>query len=68
MKNHRQPVSTSSYLFAFLIGVLLFWSFGRNWLHLESLLVFLAGLIGVAVPVLLFGIWNILRHSHDNEK
>jgi hypothetical protein len=53
---------------AFLLGVILFWSFGKNWLNLESMLVFLAGLIGVAVPVLTFGVWNILRNSRHKEE
>lgn len=67
MNNHRPPVSIASYLFAFLIGVLLFWSFGRNWLNLESLPVFLAGLIGVAIPILIFGVRNMLQHSRRKE-
>ena len=53
-----------SMVWAFLLGVILFWSFGKDWLHLESALVFLAGLIGVALPVILLGAWTILRHSN----
>jgi predicted membrane protein len=67
MNNNNRPLSTISYICAFLLGVILFWSFGKNWLNLESMLVFLAGLIGVAVPVLIFGVWNILRNSHHKE-
>lgn len=68
MKNSRANFYTISYLCAFIIGVILFWSFGKYWLDLTSTLVFLAGLIGVAVSVLLIGTWNIFRHSgkHDN--
>jgi len=63
MKNGRANFSTLSYLCAFVIGVILFWSFGKYWLDLTSKLVFLAGLIGVAVAVLLIGARNIFRHS-----
>jgi SNF family Na+-dependent transporter len=64
MKNSKMNLHTITYLSAFLIGVILFWSFGKDWLNLESVLVFLAGLIGVALAVLVFGIWNIRRNSH----
>jgi SNF family Na+-dependent transporter len=64
MNNNKTNVHTITYLSAFLIGVILFWSFGKEWLNLESALVFLAGLIGVALPVLAFGIWNIRRNSN----
>ena len=67
MKNENRNWTTLTSVSAFLIGVILFWSFGKNWLNLESLTVFLVGLIGVALPVLIFGVWNILHHSHDNE-
>ncbi len=59
MKNNPR-----SWIFAFLMGVILLWSFGKDWLNLESTLVFLAGLIGVALPVLLFGVRSILRNSN----
>ena len=67
MNNNNRPWSTISYICAFFLGVILFWSFGKNWLNLESMLVFLAGLIGVAVPVLIFGVWDILRNSRRKE-
>jgi len=67
MKNENGNWSTITYVSALLIGVILFWSFGKNWLNLESVLVFLAGLIGIAIPVLIFGVWNIRRNSHHNE-
>jgi high-affinity Fe2+/Pb2+ permease len=63
MKNDKANWSTISYITAFLIGVILFWSFGRDWLNFKSPLIFLAGLIGIAVAVLLFGVWNLFHHS-----
>ncbi|MBI5839807.1 MAG: hypothetical protein HZB19_06870 [Chloroflexi bacterium] len=68
MKNHKANWPAFSYASAFLIGVILFWSFGRNWLNFESALVFLAGLIGAAVSVFVFGVWNITHNSHHKEK
>lgn len=65
--NTHKSMSNFSLICAFLIGVLLFISFGQNWLALESLLVFLAGLIGVALIVLVFGILNIRRNSVNEE-
>jgi len=67
MKNDKVNWSTISYIAAFLIGVILFWSFDRDWLNLKSPLIFLAGLIGVAVAVLAFGAWNIYYNSHHKE-
>ena len=52
-----------TYISAFLIGIILFWSIGKNWLNLESMLVFLAGVAGVALVVLVFGLWNIFQNS-----
>jgi hypothetical protein len=68
MKEDKPRWHVISYVSAFLTGVILFWSIGRNWLNLESASVFLAGLIGVAIAVLLFGTWNIIRNSHHKEK
>jgi peptidoglycan/LPS O-acetylase OafA/YrhL len=62
MKNNKANFSTLSYLCAFIIGVMLFWALGKDWLDLSSALVFLAGLIGVAVAVLFIGAWNNFRH------
>ncbi len=67
MKDDKANWSAISYASAFLIGVILFWSFGKNWLDLESASVFLAGLIGVAVAVLVFGTLNIRHNSHHKE-
>ena len=65
--NIHRPISNLSLICAFLIGVVLLISFGQYWLHLESLPVFLAGVLGVALIVLAFGILNILRNSHNKE-
>ena len=67
MKNHKTNLPTLSYISAFLMGAILFWSFGKNWLNLGSLLVFIAGIIGVAVAVLIWGVWSIIRNSHQKE-
>jgi hypothetical protein len=62
MKDEQRPLSTISYLSAFLMGVILFLAFGKDGLNLESMLVFLAGLLGVALVVLVFGLWNIFQN------
>ena len=67
MKNNKIHWYPLTYGMAFLIGVILFWSFGKDWLDLESALVFLMGLIGVAAAVLAFGAWNIYYNSHHKE-
>jgi hypothetical protein len=66
MKNSNW--STLTAVAALLIGVILFWSFGKDWLNLDSPLVFLAGLIGVAIPVLIFAAWKIYQLSERNGK
>jgi hypothetical protein len=65
--NIHRPISNFSLICAFLIGVVLFLSYGEKWLALESLPVFLAGLLGVALIVLVFGILNISRNSRNKE-
>ena len=60
-------MSNLSLICAFLIGVVLLISFGQNWLHLESLPVFLAGVLGVALIALEFGTVNIVRNSRNEE-
>jgi hypothetical protein len=67
MKGNQAQRRPMDYVMTFLVGVILFWSMGRNWLDLESLLVFLAGLFGVAVAILAFGAWNIYYNSHHKE-
>ena len=66
MKNSNW--STLTAVAALLIDVILFWSFGKDWLNLDSPLVFLAGLIGVAIPVLIFAAWKIYQLSERNGK
>jgi prolipoprotein diacylglyceryltransferase len=67
MKDNKIHWYPLTYVMAFLIGVILFWSFGRDWLDFESALVFLAGLIGVAAAILAFGAWNIRHDSGHKE-
>ncbi len=67
MKTEKGNWSMVTYVSAFLIGAILFWSFGKDWLNLKSPLIFLAGLIGVALAVLVFGAWNIYYNSHHKE-
>lgn len=67
MNQDKSNWSVTSYIAAFLIGVILFWSVGKDWLEFESASVFLAGLIGVAVAVLVFAAWKIYYNSHHKE-
>ena len=67
MKSKNRNWTALTYGSTFLLGVILFWSFGKDWLILESTLVFLAGLIGVAVAVLGFGLWSLRNNSHPKE-
>ena len=60
--------STLTAVAALLIGVILLWSFGKDWLNFDSPLVFLAGLIGVAIPVLIFAAWKIYQRSDKDHK
>jgi hypothetical protein len=66
MKNFNG--STLTAVTALLIGVILLWSFGKDWLNFDSPLVFLAGLIGVAIPVLIFAAWKIYQRSDKDHK
>jgi len=68
MKIDEANWSVISYVSAFLIGIVLFLSIGKNWLNLESDSLFLAGLIGVVMAVLAFGAWKICHNSHHKEK
>jgi hypothetical protein len=67
MKSNN-PWCTLSTISAFLLGVILFWSVGKDWIDLESTLMFLAGLVGVAVSVLGFALLKILNNSQYKEK
>jgi hypothetical protein len=53
---------------AFLMGMILLWSFGKYWINFEFALIFLAGLLGVAIPVLIYGLWNLSHPSDKNHK
>lgn len=66
MKNSNGSILTA--VTALLIGVMLLWSFGKDWLNFDSPLVFLAGLIGVAIPVLIFAAWKIYQRSDKDHK
>ena len=68
MNDNKSNRSVVPIIAALFIGVILLWSFGKNWLNFDSALVFLAGLIGVAIPVLIFGIWKIYHRSDKNHK
>jgi SNF family Na+-dependent transporter len=68
MRNQNSSWSTVASVSAFFIGVVLLWSFGKSWLDFESALVFLAGLVGVAVTVLLVAAWEIRKRSARNDK
>ena len=59
---------TIAYVSAFLIGVILFWTVANDWLNLGSPVVFLAGLLGVVLVVLAFGVWNSARNSQSKGK
>jgi len=66
MKNPNS--STLTAVAALLIGVILLWSFGKDWLNFDSPLVFMSGLIGVAIPVLIFAAWKIYQRSDKDHK
>jgi len=66
MKSDKSKLPAVANLCAFLIGVILFWSFGKHWLDFESKLVFTAGVIGVAVSVIIFDVWNMIRDSKNH--
>jgi SNF family Na+-dependent transporter len=54
-------------IIAFLIGVILLWSFGSDWLTFESPLVMLVALVGVALSVSIFAIWKLSHRSPDDK-
>ena len=66
MNHNKTNLSTVAYICAFVIGVILLWSIGKAWLDFESRLVVIAGVVGVAVSVIIFGVWNMIRHSKNN--
>lgn len=68
MNDNESNQSVVPIVTAFFIGVILLWSFGKNWLNFESALVFLAGLLGVIIPVLLLELWKIHQRSDQDHK
>ena len=65
MRNDKANLPAITYISAFLIGVILFRLLGKNWLDLESKLVFLAGIMGVLVAVSIFWVWNANHNRKD---
>ena len=59
--------STGTAVTTFLVGVILLLSFGKEWINFNSPIIFLAALIGVAIPVLIFFLWK-LRHRSPNDE
>ena len=68
MNDNEPNQSIAPVMAAFFIGEILLWSFGKNRLNFESALVFLAGLLGVVVPVFILGLWKIRHHSDKDRK
>jgi len=66
MNNHKTNLHTVAYICAFVIGVILLWSIGKAWLDFESKLVVIAGVVGVAVSVIIFRVWNMIRQSKNH--
>ena len=66
--NNTKFVSPLSYLAAFVIGLILLLSLGKDWLPLENLLIFLAGLIGLSLAVLLARVWEHYHYSSRGKK
>jgi hypothetical protein len=58
MENKSRSMPGTSYLAAFLLGFIMFISFVKNWLGLDSLLAIQAGAIGVALSILMLRAWD----------
>jgi len=58
--------STGTAILTFVVGVILLLTFGKEWINFNSPMIFLAGLVGVAIPVLIYAAWNIF-HSSDKK-
>jgi hypothetical protein len=69
MKDNKAHWYSLTYVLAFVIGVILFWAFGKDWLDLESVPIFLTGLRGIAVAViyLAHGIFATIQIMRKNE-
>lgn len=65
MNNHKTNLHPVAYICAFVIGVILLWSIGKAWLDFESKLVVIAGVVGVAISVINFRVWNMIHHSKN---
>ena len=59
--------STSTAITTFLVGVILLLTFGKEWINFSSPVIFLAALIGVAIPVLIFAAWKISNRPPDDK-
>ena len=59
--------STGTAVTTFLLGVILLLSFGKEWINFNSPIIFVAALIGVAIPVLIFAIWKLSHRSPDDK-
>lgn len=59
--------STGTAITTFLIGVILLFSFGKEWINFSSPIIFLAALIGVAIPVLIFAASKLGNRPPDNK-
>jgi len=68
MNSEKRNMPTIVYVSAFLISIILFWTVANDWINLGSPVVFLAGLLGVALAVLLIGVWNMTRNSQSKGK
>lgn len=58
--------STGTAVTTFLVGVILLLAFGKEWIDFNSPIIFLAALIGVAIPVLIFFVWKSSHRSSDD--
>ena len=60
--------STGTAILTFLMGVILLLAFGKEWINFNSPMIFLAGLVGVAIPVLIYAAWKIFQSSDKNDE
>ena len=59
--------STGTAVTTFLVGVILLLSFGKAWINFSSPIIFLAALLGVAIPVLIFAARNMSPRPPDDK-
>ena len=67
MKHARIHIPNLSYFAAFVIGVILFALFWKVWFGSASSTIVLAGMMGVAVAVIIFWLRNEFKNSKDKE-